>query len=539
MPPAMSPSPRPLRIASPWSRPRTRPTKPRKRASRSSPGAVAYRPPTSAPMLLPTTQSIGRRASLIAAIAPMCATPAGPATDSTRQVRRAAGSNRRPWCAQPPPTLQVARRRQQHTHRTIAKRKPCYHARDHILRCSPSMPLHGDKARELEERLARLGVRDEDLDETSSTRAARAARTSTRSRPASCWCTGRPASRSSASASGRRGSTGWSRARMLADKIEELRLGEASKRQQEAERVRRQKRRRSRRAKQRMLRDKHAQSDKKAAAAPSARRLDCRRRLTACSTTRSRRSTTTGRRATAMTPFARVAAEKLGAAARARGGGGARPARERAAFLDLGCGTGTLLLDVRERATRPGASRASTRARACSRCARRSRGADAITWARAHARPAAAVRAPRSTSCGAFYDTLNHLPDAAALARAFAAARGGAAARAACWSSTSPACSASSEWWRGHAASSAARAGRCASTHRLRRGDRAPRPPTSTHRARRRHAAVRHDPSAASGETADRRPRWRPPACRSSPRRPGPRSPIERPGKTWWSARRR
>jgi protein subunit release factor B len=56
--------------------------------------------------------------------------------------------------------------------------------------------------------------------------------------------------------------------KMLADKIEERRLGAASKRQQEAERVRRQKRRRSRRAKQRMLRDKHAQSDKKARRGP-------------------------------------------------------------------------------------------------------------------------------------------------------------------------------------------------------------------------------------------------------------------------------
>jgi len=51
---------------------------------------------------------------------------------------------------------------------------------------------------------------------------------------------------------------------MLADKIEERKLGAASRRQQEAEKVRRQKRRRSRRAKARMLRDKHAQSDKKA-----------------------------------------------------------------------------------------------------------------------------------------------------------------------------------------------------------------------------------------------------------------------------------
>jgi protein subunit release factor B len=56
--------------------------------------------------------------------------------------------------------------------------------------------------------------------------------------------------------------------RMLADKIEELRLGAASKRQQEAERIRRQKRRRSRRAKNKMLRDKHAHSDKKAMRGP-------------------------------------------------------------------------------------------------------------------------------------------------------------------------------------------------------------------------------------------------------------------------------
>jgi hypothetical protein len=55
---------------------------------------------------------------------------------------------------------------------------------------------------------------------------------------------------------------------MLADKIEELRLGAASKRQQEAERIRRQKRRRSRRAKRKMLRDKHAQSEKKALRGP-------------------------------------------------------------------------------------------------------------------------------------------------------------------------------------------------------------------------------------------------------------------------------
>ncbi len=48
--------------------------------------------------------------------------------------------------------------------------------------------------------------------------------------------------------------------KLLADKIEEARLGAESRRVQEAERIRRQKRRRSRRAKNRMLADKHARA---------------------------------------------------------------------------------------------------------------------------------------------------------------------------------------------------------------------------------------------------------------------------------------
>jgi protein subunit release factor B len=51
---------------------------------------------------------------------------------------------------------------------------------------------------------------------------------------------------------------------LLADTVEAERLGAASRRQQEAERIRRQKRRRSRRAKQRMLKDKHARAATKA-----------------------------------------------------------------------------------------------------------------------------------------------------------------------------------------------------------------------------------------------------------------------------------
>ncbi len=51
--------------------------------------------------------------------------------------------------------------------------------------------------------------------------------------------------------------------RALCEKLKEQLAGEKSRRQAEAEKIRRQKRRRSRRAKERMLQDKHHQSEKK------------------------------------------------------------------------------------------------------------------------------------------------------------------------------------------------------------------------------------------------------------------------------------
>ena len=130
------------------------------------------------------------------------------------------------------------------------------------------MPLHGDKARELEERLARLGVRAEDLDESFIHSGGKGGQNV--NKVATCVVlVHRPTG--IAVKCQRERSQGFNRLiarRMLADKIEEMRLGAASKRQQDAERVRRQKRRRSRRAKNKMLRDKHAHSDKKASRGP-------------------------------------------------------------------------------------------------------------------------------------------------------------------------------------------------------------------------------------------------------------------------------
>ena len=133
------------------------------------------------------------------------------------------------------------------------------------------MPLFGDKARELEERLLRLGVRPEDLEESFVHSGGKGGQNV--NKVATCVVlVHRPTG--IAVKCQRERSQGANRLiarRMLADKIEELRLGAASKRQQEAERIRRQKRRRSRRSKQKMLREKHAQSDKKASRGPVGR----------------------------------------------------------------------------------------------------------------------------------------------------------------------------------------------------------------------------------------------------------------------------
>ena len=126
------------------------------------------------------------------------------------------------------------------------------------------MPLHGEKARELEARLARLGVREEDLDESFVHSGGKGGQNV--NKVATCVVLVHRPSGIAVKCQRERtqGANRLVARRMLAEKIEAVRLGRASARQQEAERVRRQKRRRSRRAKQRMLREKHAQSEKKA-----------------------------------------------------------------------------------------------------------------------------------------------------------------------------------------------------------------------------------------------------------------------------------
>ena len=126
------------------------------------------------------------------------------------------------------------------------------------------MPLSGDRARALEERLARLGVRAEDLEESFVHSGGKGGQNV--NKVATCVVlVHRPTGIAGKCQRERtQGANRLIARQLLADKIEERKLGAASKRQQEAEKVRRQKRRRSRRAKARMLDDKRAHSVKKA-----------------------------------------------------------------------------------------------------------------------------------------------------------------------------------------------------------------------------------------------------------------------------------
>jgi protein subunit release factor B len=125
------------------------------------------------------------------------------------------------------------------------------------------MPLSGDRARALTERLAALGVREDDLEESFVTSGGKGGQNV--NKVATCVVLVHRPSGIHVKCQRERtqGANRLIARALLADKLEEQRLGKQSARQQDAERVRRQKRRRSRRSKQRMLADKRTQAAKK------------------------------------------------------------------------------------------------------------------------------------------------------------------------------------------------------------------------------------------------------------------------------------
>jgi protein subunit release factor B len=128
----------------------------------------------------------------------------------------------------------------------------------------PNLPVSSDKWKALEARLLKLGIREQDLDE----RFVRAGGPGGQNvnKVSTCVILIHRASGLSVRCQEER-SQGLNRflaRKRLADKMEEVVLGAASRRRQEIEKVRRQKRKRSRRAKEKMLETKHHRAGLKA-----------------------------------------------------------------------------------------------------------------------------------------------------------------------------------------------------------------------------------------------------------------------------------
>lgn len=133
---------------------------------------------------------------------------------------------------------------------------------------SVRLPVSTHKLAALRARMLGLGIREEDLHETFVTSQGKGGQNV--NKVATCVVLVHAPSGLCIKCQKERsqGQNRYLARKLLADKIEEIKLGAESRRRQEAERIRRQKRRRSRRAKLRMLADKHARAAVKALRAP-------------------------------------------------------------------------------------------------------------------------------------------------------------------------------------------------------------------------------------------------------------------------------
>jgi protein subunit release factor B len=129
-------------------------------------------------------------------------------------------------------------------------------------------PVSGDKVRELQARLAALGIREDDLEEQFVRSGGKGGQNVNKVSTCVVLVHLPSGMRVKCQQERTQGLNRYLARKMLADKIEAERLGKLSAREQEMEKVRRQKRRRSRRSKARMLADKRANSATKQHRAP-------------------------------------------------------------------------------------------------------------------------------------------------------------------------------------------------------------------------------------------------------------------------------
>lgn len=127
-----------------------------------------------------------------------------------------------------------------------------------------AFPVSSQKEEELLAHMARLGVREQDIEETFVRGSGPGGQHVNKT--ATCVVlVHRPSGTSvRCQASRSQGLNRFYARRILLDKIERQQLGEASAEQQRIEKIRRQKRKRSKRAKAKMLEDKRRQAAKKA-----------------------------------------------------------------------------------------------------------------------------------------------------------------------------------------------------------------------------------------------------------------------------------
>ncbi len=125
-------------------------------------------------------------------------------------------------------------------------------------------PVSSEKAAALERRLAGLGIREQDLQESFVASGGKGGQNVNKVATCVVLLHGPSGTQIKCQKARTQGLNRYLARQLLADRIESAKLGAKAAREQEMEKIRRQKRRRSRRAKARMLDDKNAVGKKKA-----------------------------------------------------------------------------------------------------------------------------------------------------------------------------------------------------------------------------------------------------------------------------------